>query len=76
MKNLVEYGQKPSVLMIPCRDSRVDPTLLTGANPGDLFTVRNVANLVPSYQLGEGSRHDTEAVIEYAVRALEVKKSW
>ncbi len=71
MKELAEQGQKPKVLLIACSDSRVDPAILTGAAPGDLFVVRNVANLVPPYQL-EGHYDGARAAIEYAVRDLGV----
>ncbi|TSH95126.1 carbonic anhydrase [Verticiella sediminum] len=71
MRNLVEAGQSPASLVISCSDSRVDPALLTGAAPGELFVVRNVANLVPPYAQGTGL-HGTGAAIEYAVRDLKV----
>ncbi|MBI1621779.1 carbonic anhydrase [Aquamicrobium zhengzhouense] len=71
MRKLVEEGQSPATLIISCSDSRVDPALLTGAKPGELFTVRNVANLVPPYAPG-ASLHGTGAAIEYAVRDLKV----
>lgn len=71
MRKLVEEGQAPATLIISCSDSRVDPSLLTSAKPGELFTVRNVANLVPPYAPG-ASLHGTGAAIEYAVRDLEV----
>jgi carbonic anhydrase len=72
MRELVDHGQSPSVLMIACSDSRVDPAILTGAAPGEIFAVRNVANLVPPYQPG-ASLNGTAAAIEYAVRDLEVE---
>lgn len=71
MRRLVDQGQSPSILMICCSDSRVDPALLTGANPGDLFVLRNVANLVPPYDPA-AAMHGTGAAIEYAVRDLKV----
>lgn len=71
MRQLVTEGQHPEILMIGCSDSRVDPALLTQAEPGELFVVRNVANLVPPYQ-PDGSYHGTSAAIEYAVRVLGV----
>ena len=71
MKDLTEQGQRPKVLLIACSDSRVDPAILTGAAPGDLFVVRNVANLVPPYQLA-GQYDGARAAIEYAVRDLQV----
>ena len=71
MRQLVTNGQHPQVLLIGCSDSRVDPALLTMAEPGELFVVRNVANLVPPYQ-PDGHYHGTSAAIEFAVRVLEV----
>ncbi|WP_243404072.1 carbonic anhydrase [Zavarzinia aquatilis] len=71
MRSLVEDGQAPATLMISCSDSRVDPALLSGAEPGELFTLRNVANLVPPYRQG-ASLPGTGAAIEYAVRDLKV----
>ncbi|PWC39715.1 carbonic anhydrase [Azospirillum sp. TSO35-2] len=73
MRQLVTEGQHPEVLMIGCSDSRVDPALLTQSEPGELFVVRNVANLVPPYQ-PDGAYHGTSAAIEYAVKALKVSE--
>jgi carbonic anhydrase len=65
-------GQAPRLLVIACSDSRVDPATIFGAGPGELFVVRNVANLVPPFDQGEGL-HGTSAAIEYAVRTLKVR---
>lgn len=71
MRGLVELGQSPPALLISCSDSRVDPTLLSDAEPGQLFVVRNVANLVPPYD--PARQYDgTGAALEYAVRDLQV----
>lgn len=70
-EELVDKGQKPGVALIACSDSRVDPTIVLQADPGDLFVVRNVANLVPPYER-EGSYHGTSAALEFAVQHLEV----
>jgi carbonic anhydrase len=71
MQELVQRGQKPKVMLIACSDSRVDPAILTGARPGELFVVRNVANLAPPYELA-GHYDGARAAIEYAVRDLAV----
>ncbi len=68
---LVDRGQKPKVALFACSDSRVDPGTVLQADPGDLFVVRNVANLVPPYEL-DGHYHGTSAALEYAVQHLEV----
>jgi len=72
LRSLVVGGQSPAVLVIACSDSRIDPALLTNAEPGDLFVVRNVANLVPPY-VADGTARGTSAAIEFAVRDLGVK---
>lgn len=64
-------GQKPQALLIGCCDSRVDPALLTTCAPGDLFILRNIANLVPPY-LKNDDYHGVSSSIEYAVCYLEV----
>jgi carbonic anhydrase len=68
----IAAGQSPKVMVIACSDSRVDPALLTDAEPGELFVVRNVANIVPPHQHGSGFR-STSAAIEFAVRQLKVE---
>ncbi len=71
MKRLNTEGQAPATLIIACCDSRVETGLLMQAKPGELFTARNVANLVPPYEPDE-ELHGTSAAIEYAVRDLQV----
>lgn len=68
---LEEQGQSPRVLFIACCDSRCDPSTITDARPGELFVVRNVANLVPTYT-PDGKHHGTSAAIEFAVNYLNV----
>lgn len=68
---LVEGVQKPEVVLIACSDSRVDPAILMNAEPGELFVIRNVANLVPPYE-PDGRHHGTSAALEFAVRDLKV----
>ena len=69
--NLVNFGQKPRVAIVACSDSRVDPAIVLQAEPGDIFSIRNVANLVPPYERG-GSDKSTGAALEFAVRILGV----
>ncbi|KQP50311.1 carbonate dehydratase [Methylobacterium sp. Leaf399] len=68
----VAEGQSPEVLLIGCCDSRVSPEVIFDTGPGELFIVRNVANIVPPFEAG-GQYHGTSAAIEFAVQALEVK---
>jgi carbonic anhydrase len=72
IEDLVTRGQHPEVAVIACSDSRVDPAILFQADPGDLFVIRNVANLVPPMEL-EGTYHGTSAALEFAVLGLGVK---
>ncbi len=65
-------GQSPLNLIITCSDSRVDPSILFESNPGEIFVVRNVANLVPPYEKG-GGFHGVSAAIEFAVQNLKIK---
>src|ERR1700733_3483809 len=71
-RELSERGQSPEVMVIGCCDSRVSPEAIFDAGPGELFVVRNIANLVPVYQPDEGA-HGVSAALEYAVNALRVK---
>jgi carbonic anhydrase len=68
----LSQGQNPSTLVIACSDSRVDPAIVMNAKPGDLFVVRNVANLVPPYEKG-GGYHGVSAALEFGVCGLQVK---
>ena len=71
-QDLVAHGQHPKTLFIGCSDSRLVPYLLTGAEPGDLFIVRNVGAFVPPYD-GSHGLHGTTAAIEFAVLNLQVE---
>lgn len=66
-------GQGPKTLIIGCSDSRVDPSLLSGSAPGEIFVVRNIANLVPPCEMGTKGRHGVSAAIEFAVVNLLVE---
>jgi len=70
--NALAEGQSPRICLVSCCDSRVDPATVFDAHPGDLFVVRNVANLVPPYE-EEGVFHGTSAALEFAVTGLEVQ---
>jgi carbonic anhydrase len=69
---LAETGQHPEVMVIGCCDSRVSPEVIFDARPGELFVVRNVANLVPPYS-PDGGQHGVSAALEFAVQALKVR---
>jgi carbonic anhydrase len=71
-RELAERGQKPEIMVIGCCDSRVSPEVIFDAGPGELFVVRNVANLVPPFETG-GSYHGVSAALEFGVGALKVK---
>ena len=64
-------GQSPVAVIIACCDSRADPATIFDANPGEIFVVRNVANLVPPFEQG-GGRHGVSAALEFAVTQLEI----
>jgi len=66
-------GQSPRVMVIACSDSRVDPAQIFDTSPGEIFVVRNVANLVPPFEL-DGRRHGVSAALEFAVTQLEVSE--
>jgi carbonic anhydrase len=69
---LAEAGQSPEIMVIGCCDSRVSPEVIFDARPGELFVVRNVANLVPPYT-PDGAQRAVSAALEFAVQALKVK---
>jgi len=71
-RNLAERGQKPETLIIACCDSRAAPETIFNTTPGEVFVVRNVANLVPPYE-PDGHYHSTSAALEFAVQSLKVK---
>lgn len=71
-RDLAESGQKPRVLLIGCCDSRVSPEAIFDMGPGELFVVRNVANLVPPYAPNDDF-HGTSAALEFAVMGLRVE---
>jgi carbonic anhydrase len=72
MQSLSHQGQKPEIMVVACCDSRVDPALILQCDPGDLFVVRNVANIVPPYERDE-AHHGTSAALEFGIRFLEIK---
>jgi carbonic anhydrase len=71
-RELAEHGQSPEIMIIGCADSRVSPEVIFNARPGEMFVVRNVANLVPPYA-PDGRAHGVSAALEFGVAALKVK---
>lgn len=71
-EDLAAEGQSPRILVVACCDSRAAPETVFNAGPGEIFVVRNVANLVPPYQ-PDGNYHATSAALEYALQALKVE---
>lgn len=71
-ETLADKGQSPKALVVACIDSRVDPAMIFDAGPGEMLTVRNVANLVPPYG-PDATFHGTSAALEFGVRVLEVQ---
>ena len=73
-QKLASEGQSPNILIIGCSDARIDPGILTQTKPGDIFTVRNVAAMVPpAHMPPDDAHHGTSAAIEFAVRGLGVE---
>jgi carbonic anhydrase len=71
-RDLAERGQAPETMVVGCCDSRVSPEVIFDTGPGELFVVRNVANLVPPYA-PDGAYHGVSAALEYAVQVLRVQ---
>jgi carbonic anhydrase len=71
-RKLATRGQAPRAMVITCADSRLDPQLVFDVGPGEIFVVRNVANLVPPYER-DAAYHGTSAALEFAVRILKVE---
>jgi carbonic anhydrase len=71
-RELSERGQSPETMVIGCCDSRVSPEVIFDAGPGELFVMRNIANLVPVYQ-PDANAHGVSAALEFAVNVLHVK---
>lgn len=71
-RELAEHGQTPEIMVIGCCDSRVSPEVIFDARPGELFVMRNVANLVPPYE-EDGKYHGVSAALEFGVGVLKVK---
>ena len=72
MQFLSHYGQQPQVMVVACCDSRVDPAVILQCDPGDLFVVRNVANIIPPYEK-DVMHHGTSAALEFGICYLKVK---
>ncbi len=66
-------GQSPRAIVIACCDSRADPATIFDTDPGEIFVVRNVANLVPPFE-GGGGRHGVSAALEFAITQLDVSE--
>lgn len=72
MRHLAYHGQNPEIMVVSCCDSRVDPALILQCEPGDLFIVRNVANIVPPYERDD-HHHGTSAALEFGICYLNIK---
>ncbi len=70
---LAHWGQTPETMVVACSDSRVDPQMIFGAVPGELFVVRNIAGLVPPYA-PDAHAHGTSAALEFGVKVLRVRR--
>lgn len=72
MRSLAIDGQKPKAMVVSCCDSRVDPGLMLQCKPGDLFIVRNVANIIPPFECDK-KHHGTSAALEFGIRFMGIK---
>jgi len=72
MRSLSMNGQQPQAMVVACCDSRVDPALILQCDPGDLFVVRNIANIIPPYEKDD-AHHGTSAALEFGICSLKVK---
>ena len=72
-EELAAEGQRPRAMVVACSDSRADPSTIFNARPGELFVVRNVANLIPPYA-PDSAYHGTSAALEFGVRVLGVEQ--
>ncbi|MCC8417367.1 MAG: carbonic anhydrase [Rickettsia endosymbiont of Bryobia graminum] len=72
MDGLYRNGQQPKIMVIACCDSRVDPALILQCDPGDLFVVRNVANIIPPYEK-DARHHGTSAALEFGICFLNIE---
>ncbi len=72
MRHLSAHGQKPQIMVVSCCDSRVDPALILQCDPGDLFVVRNVANIVPPFEK-DNAHHGVSAALEFGICYLNIK---
>lgn len=72
MHQLSSHGQNPHFMVVACCDSRVDPALILQCEPGDVFVVRNVANIVPPFEKDE-AHHGTSAALEFGIQFLNIK---
>lgn len=72
-RQLVTEGQSPKIMVVACCDARVDPAIVLDCKPGDLFVIRNVANLVPPAESRSSGRHGTSAALEFGVRNLGIE---
>src|SRR5688572_23579543 len=71
-ESLAKKGQKPRYIVVACSDSRVDPAILMNCQPGDLFVIRNVANLVPPCEF-DSHYHGTSAALEFGICNLKIQ---